>query len=185
LVRGYNLPSKYFLAAIGKIFGVDAIHLGDLVKEDRFQSEFGGQVIGNPFDPEIAHLMGRWVHLSPAQKDQLLSQIDCMLRTNGVSPAKDEPAFEKVVNNLRPLLLGGEGAPPYASEGLLKRRGWSVEDLSRYVGVTRTIIYKYIQNNSRPTVPVLRKMGEVLEVPFAEMLTYCIPSKIGRPQVNR
>jgi hypothetical protein len=87
----------------------------------------------------------------------------------------------EVVNNLRALLIGGEGAPEYAPEGMLYLRKLSVERLARACKVTRTAVYNYIESKNRPTTPVLRRMGEALELPFELVLEYCTPASVGRP----
>jgi transcriptional regulator with XRE-family HTH domain len=89
---------------------------------------------------------------------------------------------KELFNNLRPFLVGGEGAPEYAPEGLLALRGLSVEKLALQIKLTRTALYYYINGVSRPTVPVLRRMCEALEVPYEEGLAYCTPATIGRPR---
>lgn len=88
---------------------------------------------------------------------------------------------DEVVNNLRALLLGGEGAPPYAPAGLLQKKAFSVETLARAAGITRTSVYNYINNKKRPTPETLRRICAALEIPFREGLNYCTPSKVGYP----
>lgn len=88
---------------------------------------------------------------------------------------------DEVVNNLRALLLGGEGAPHYAPTGLLERKALSVETLARAAGITRTSVYNYINNKKRPTPETLRRICAALEIPFQEGLAYCTPSKLGPP----
>ncbi len=87
----------------------------------------------------------------------------------------------EIINNLKPLLIGGEGAPDYAPEGLLAHRKLSVEKLARASNVTRTAVYNYINGVNRPTTPVLRKMCDTLGVPFEVGLEYCTPALTGRP----
>ena len=88
---------------------------------------------------------------------------------------------DEVVNNLRALLLGGDGAPSYAPAGLLERRALSVETLARASGITRTAVYNYINRRQRPTAETLRRICAALDIPFDEGLAYCTPSKIGPP----
>jgi transcriptional regulator with XRE-family HTH domain len=86
-----------------------------------------------------------------------------------------------ILNNLAAFLIGGDGAPDYAPNGLLAARKLAVEQLANASGVTRTAIYTYITGDSRPTAPVLRKICESLGVRFEEGLKFCTPSTIGRP----
>ena len=87
----------------------------------------------------------------------------------------------EVVNKIRALLYGGDEAPAYAPEGMLERKGLSVEKFARAIGVTRTSVYNYINDKKRPTTETLRRISEALELPFEEMLTFCTPSKVGHP----
>lgn len=88
-------------------------------------------------------------------------------------------------NNLRALLIGGEGSPEYAPEGLLALRRMSVMQLARKARVTRTAVYNYINGVNRPTAPVLRKVCEALGVLFEEGLRYCDPAPVGNPRLER
>lgn len=85
------------------------------------------------------------------------------------------------VNNLKSFLIGGEGAPEIAPDGLLNLRGLSVERLARAARITRTAVYFYIEGKSRPTGPVLARMCEALQVPLELGLEYCTPATVGRP----
>jgi hypothetical protein len=67
------------------------------------------------------------------------------------------------------------------AEGMLYLRKLSVERLARACKVTRTAVYNYIESKNRPTTPVLRRMGEALELPFELVLEYCTPASVGRP----
>lgn len=89
--------------------------------------------------------------------------------------------MSEIVNNLRALLLGGEGAPEYAPQGLLEMKNFSVEKLARLSGVTRTSIYHYMSNKRRPTPETLSSICATLDIPYEEGLAYITPSKIGSP----
>ena len=86
------------------------------------------------------------------------------------------------LNNLRAFLLGGEGTPTHAPQGLLALRGMTVEQLARAAKLTRTAIYSYIEAKCTPTVPTLRRICEALGAQFQEALNYCTPVPIGRPR---
>lgn len=85
------------------------------------------------------------------------------------------------LNNLRALLLGGEGAPSYAPEGLLALRRMTIDELAGASKLSRTVIYFYIEAKHRPTAPTLRRICEALGVSFQEALNYCTPATFGRP----
>jgi hypothetical protein len=89
----------------------------------------------------------------------------------------DEP-----FNNLRPFLVGGDGAPSYAPEGLLVLRNITVDQLARLCGLTRTAIYNYLSGADTPTAPSLHKICDALEIQFDRALEYCTPAPIGRPR---
>jgi DNA-binding Xre family transcriptional regulator len=91
----------------------------------------------------------------------------------------------EVVNNLHALLLGGDGAPDYAPEGLLAKKNLSVERLALAAGLKRTSVYHYIAKNRRPTPETLRRLCEVLEISYDEGLKYCTPGKMGRPFIEK
>jgi hypothetical protein len=89
---------------------------------------------------------------------------------------------DEELNNLKALLIGGEGAPTFAPDGMLNLRGLSVEKLARASKVTRTAVYGYISGRHRPTTKVLRNMCEILNLPFELGLEYCTPASVGRPR---
>ena len=89
------------------------------------------------------------------------------------------------LNNLRAFLIGGEGAPAYAPDGMLTKCQLSVEKLARACRLTRAAVYLYIKGQSRPTEPVLLQMCAVLGVPFEEGLRYCTPATVGRPRSKK
>ena len=85
------------------------------------------------------------------------------------------------LNNLRAFLLGGDGAPVGAPDGLLATSGLTIEQLAHACGITRTAIYSYIERKSRPTTPTLRRIAQALGVRFDQALGYCTPAQVGRP----
>ena len=87
----------------------------------------------------------------------------------------------EILNNLKAFLIGGDGAPSIAPNGLLALRNLSVEKLARAARITRTMVYLYIEGKSRPTEPVLARMCEVLQVPVGLGREYCTPATTGRP----
>lgn len=67
-----------------------------------------------------------------------------------------------------------------AKVGFLKTKGLSVEQFAREVGVTRTSVYFYVRDRSRPTAATLHKICEQVGITFEEGLTYCAPRTTGR-----
>jgi transcriptional regulator with XRE-family HTH domain len=84
-------------------------------------------------------------------------------------------------NDLRTFLLGGEGAPTYAPEGLLARRKITIEQLAEASKISRTVIYMYVAGTSRPTAPTFRRICDALNVRYYDSLKFCTPAKMGRP----
>lgn len=114
--------------------------------------------------------------------------LKCQAFTQYLTPrvivCYDNSMSENILNNLRPLLVGGEGAPDYAPEGLLALKRLSVERFAKSIRVTRTAIYNYINGKNRPTTPILKRMSEELELPFEELLKFCTPAGVGRPPMK-
>lgn len=67
-----------------------------------------------------------------------------------------------------------------ARAGFLKNSGLSVEQFAREIGVTRTSVYFYLNDRSRPTLGTLVKICAVVGMHLAEGLTYCTPRTSGR-----
>lgn len=83
------------------------------------------------------------------------------------------------INRLKDLLQGNPEAESEPERvGFLKAKGMSVEQFSRAIGVTRTAVYFYLKDRSRPTLDTLVKICEVVGIPLAEGKTYITP----RPQ---
>lgn len=90
------------------------------------------------------------------------------------------------VNRLKELLMGDpDAAGPIAKVGFLKCTGLSVEQFARKIGVTRTSVYFYIGDRSRPTAATLHKICEQVGITFEEGLTHCTPRTTGRPTRSR
>ncbi len=93
---------------------------------------------------------------------------------------------EETPNRLRELLMGDPGAEDAtARAGVLKTSGLSVEKFARAVGVTRTSLYFYVRDRSRPTAATLHKICEQAGITFEEGLTYCTPRTTGRQPAPR
>ncbi|MFT6443442.1 MAG: transcriptional regulator with XRE-family HTH domain [Crocinitomicaceae bacterium] len=57
---------------------------------------------------------------------------------------------------------------------VLKDQGRSQKWLSEQIGKSYIIVTNYCNNNSQPSIPVLRKVAEVLDVDVRELL---VPTK--------
>ena len=79
-------------------------------------------------------------------------------------------ANEKDFNYIREWLLP-----------MLSDRGQSVEQFARKCGLSRASLYFYLVDKTRPESSTMKKMCEVLGVPFEEGLAQYSPKKIGRP----
>ena len=102
-------------------------------------------------------------------------------RNREVTGTENTRRSEEDLNNLRAFLLGGDGAPVYAPDGLLEFSGLSPEQLARACGITRTAIYFYIERKCRPTTRILRQIAAAVGVRFDQVLEYCTPAPVGRP----
>lgn len=58
----------------------------------------------------------------------------------------------------------------------------SYEQFARACGVTRAMIYFYMNDKNRPTEQVAVRMAQTLGVDLAELLQQYTPRKIGRPR---
>lgn len=56
------------------------------------------------------------------------------------------------------------------------------EQIAHRVGISRTMMYEYVSDLSRPTEQTMLKMCRVLGVPFEQGLSQYTPKKIGRPR---
>ncbi|GAB5416061.1 MAG: helix-turn-helix transcriptional regulator [Crocinitomicaceae bacterium] len=53
---------------------------------------------------------------------------------------------------------------------VLKEQGRSQKWLSEQIGKSYIVVTNYCNNNSQPSIPVLRKVAEVLDVDVRELL---------------
>jgi transcriptional regulator with XRE-family HTH domain len=85
------------------------------------------------------------------------------------------------INRLKEILMGDPEAETEAGRvGFLKTNGLSVEKFSREVGITRTAVYFYLNNRSRPTRDTLVKICKTLGIPMSEGVRICTPRESGR-----
>jgi transcriptional regulator with XRE-family HTH domain len=88
----------------------------------------------------------------------------------------------EIINRLDELLTGDpEAESEDARRGYLKTKGISVEQFARQIGVTRTIVYFYINDQARPTLDTLIKICDVVGISLAEGVKICTPRTRGRP----
>lgn len=79
-------------------------------------------------------------------------------------------------NNLKQWLIGTEDKP-----GLLVKRGIGTEDFAYSIGLTRSAVYFFLEDNNRPSPQTLAKMCKVLGVTIEEGLKHVDPRATGRP----
>jgi transcriptional regulator with XRE-family HTH domain len=65
--------------------------------------------------------------------------------------------------------------------GKIRATGLSFEQFARAVGITRTMIYNYIDDKNRPETQTMVKICQLLQVPLEEGLSQYTPRKVGRP----
>ena len=64
---------------------------------------------------------------------------------------------------------------------LLVERQMTIEGFARQCGLSRAAVYFYISDKNRPESTNMKKMCDVLEVPFEEGLRQYTPRASGRP----
>jgi transcriptional regulator with XRE-family HTH domain len=64
----------------------------------------------------------------------------------------------------------------------LDEKQMSVEQFANEIGVTRAMVYFYMNDKNRPSEQVMIKMCQVLEVPPEEGMRQYTPRKPGRPK---
>ena len=88
--------------------------------------------------------------------------------------------MEEGINRLKELLQGNPEADNERDRiGFLKAQELSVERFARLIGVTRTSVYFYLNDRSRPTLDTLVKICEVVGISLAEGKTYITPRPNG------
>lgn len=63
----------------------------------------------------------------------------------------------------------------------LEKMGLSLEQFANLVGVTRTMLYNYINDTNRPSTQTMSRICNILEVPLIEGLQQYTEKKAGRP----
>lgn len=81
MLRGKNLPSKYFVSAIAKIFDADEDHLNEMIRHDKFTKQFGTAPSPVSDDPELAPFQRAWPYLSAEQKKMLHEMLMMFVNT--------------------------------------------------------------------------------------------------------
>jgi DNA-binding Xre family transcriptional regulator len=97
------------------------------------------------------------------------------MRTPRIRESQEAEIKMARINKVRELLLGGEGAPDYAPNGLLTKRDLTVEQLANRAGISRTSVYFYLERKCFPTTVTFKRICAALEIPFSEGLRYCTP----------
>lgn len=67
----------------------------------------------------------------------------------------------------------------------LAEKGLSIEQFARACGLSRVIVYFYMDDKYRPDSQIMAAMCDVLEVPLEEGLRQYTPRKRGRPEGYR
>jgi transcriptional regulator with XRE-family HTH domain len=78
LARGQNLPSVYFVRAAAAALGTDVSHLENLVKQDKFNRDFGSMVPpaqAAALSPELVPFVRAWPKLDDTQRNTLLQML--------------------------------------------------------------------------------------------------------------
>jgi DNA-binding phage protein len=87
---------------------------------------------------------------------------------------------DQSTNRLNELLRGDPESESSVSRlGFLKSEGLSVEQFARKLGVSRTMVYFYLEDHSRPTAAALHKICEEVGITYEKGLTYCTPRTSG------
>lgn len=60
--------------------------------------------------------------------------------------------------------------------------GFTVEQVAHRAGVSRTVIYEYLADTSRPNEDTALRLSRVLGVKYEELLAQYVPRKNGRPR---
>lgn len=65
---------------------------------------------------------------------------------------------------------------------ILDKKGWSVEEFGRKLGLTRAAVYHYLNDSRRPTEERMSQICKVLGVPLSEGMAQFTPRTLGRPR---
>jgi transcriptional regulator with XRE-family HTH domain len=82
LCRGLSLPSRYLLAALVPILGLDIEEARKLITADKLTQRFGTFPTMPAQSPELASITRGWDDLTSDQKEILLAQFDAFIRLN-------------------------------------------------------------------------------------------------------
>lgn len=74
---------------------------------------------------------------------------------------------------------------PYWLPKKIMATGFTVEQVAHRVGVSRTMMYAYLTDDSRPNEDTMLKLCRVLKVPYEEGLAQYVPRKNGRPSGSK
>jgi transcriptional regulator with XRE-family HTH domain len=64
----------------------------------------------------------------------------------------------------------------------LEERGLTVEELANKIGVTRAAVYFWLNDTTRPSESAMKRICDLLGLPFEEGLAQYTPKRVGRPK---
>jgi len=71
---------------------------------------------------------------------------------------------------------------PYWLPRQVRKIGLTLEQVAHRIGVSRTMMYEYLQDTARPSEQTMLKMCRLFKVPFEEGLSQYTPKTNGRPR---
>ena len=74
---------------------------------------------------------------------------------------------------------------PYWLPKKIMASGFTVEQVAHRTGVSRTAIYEYLTDDSRPNEDTALRLARVLGVKYEELLAQYVPRKNGRPRGSK
>lgn len=74
---------------------------------------------------------------------------------------------------------------PYWLPKKIMETGLTIEQVAHRTGVSRTAIYEYLADDSRPSEDTMLRLCRVINVPFNEGLAQYVPKQNGRPRGSR
>lgn len=101
----------------------------------------------------------------------LLTPDAVVYYTEPMRPPQSKITVEVPENNIKQWL-----------RPLLDRRGMSVEDLAKNIGVWRATIYFWFEDKTRPDAQTMARVCRVLNVPLEQGLSQYTPKPLGRPK---